>query len=110
MSFLVFIAAALLLISGLLKVRSGARVGVGFSPFAIGEVLAGAALGAGAGMGALGMDVLPRWAVPFAVALLLFSTTEHGLRLRSHRKSRIETEGGRLAAHVKYLSGRKDKP
>jgi hypothetical protein len=110
MSFLVFVASVLLLTSGLLKVRSRARVGIGFSPFGLGEVLAGAALAVGAAMGALGMDVLPRWAVPVGVALLLFSTTEHGLRLRSHRKNRIETEGGRLAAHVRYLSGRKDKP
>ena len=78
MSFVVFGAAAVLLTLGFLRVWSGARVGTGVFSVAIGEVLTGAALAAGAAMGVLGMDVLPKWAVPVGGGLLLFPSTGCG--------------------------------
>jgi len=108
MSLLAFLTAVLLALSGLLKIRSGQRVGVGSSPMAMAEVVAGVALAVVSTGTVFGALVPPRWAVPASVLLLLVSTIEHGMRLRAQRLQRADSEGGRLVAHVKYLSARND--
>jgi hypothetical protein len=108
MSLLSFLAAVLLVMSGALKIRSGRRFGVGFSPLAVVEIIAGVALAVLSARGALGAEGLPRWSVPAGVVLVLVSTTVHALKLRAERLQLAESEGGRLVAYVKYLSAGKD--
>jgi hypothetical protein len=108
MSLLSFLAALLLMTSGALKIRSGRRLGVGVSPLAALEVVAGVVLAALSVRNALGIDGPPRWAVPAGVLLVLISTAVHGQKLRAERLQRAESEGGRLVAYVKYLSAGKD--
>ena len=47
---------------------------------------------------------LVRWSVPAAILLLVVSSVDHAVRLRAYRQARAESEGGRLATYVKYLS------
>lgn len=99
-----FATALLLIVSGALKVRSGMRVGTGFSPFAAVELVLGLALLAAAFTGDLAATLLPRWLIPSGVLLVFVSTAEHARRLRRRREARERTEAGRLEAYVQYLS------
>ncbi len=95
-----WLIAAMLALSGAVKARSGARQGLGILPGVLAELLAGVAFAAMplAGVGP------PVWLTVAAVVLLIASTTHHGLVLRRLRRRREASEGGRLAAYVKYLS------
>lgn len=99
MAIITVVTALLLLLSGGLKVRSGMRVGVGFSPLAAVEVVAGLAFLVAAMPGLL-QGGLPRWALPIGVVLVFGSTAEHMLRLRRRRRFREESEAGRLQAYL----------
>ena len=99
-----FATALLLIVSGGLKVRSGMRVGTGFSPFAALEVVWGLGLLAVALAGAQATALVPRWLVPSGVLFVFVSTAEHARRLRVRREARERTEAGRLEAYVQYLS------
>lgn len=100
MTFLAFLLAALLVTSSVVKIRSGQRVGLGLLPGTLLE-LAGALALAG---GAVATGSLPGWAVALALVLFFASSVHHVGRLRDLRRRREESEGGRLAAYVKYLS------
>lgn len=96
--------ALLLLVSGALKIRSGRRVGTGFSPLVLAELLLGVVVLGIAATGALASGVVPRWLLPVAVGLVFVSTAEHASRLKKRRLAREESEAGRLQAYVNYLS------
>ncbi len=104
MAVITLVTALLLLLSGGLKVRSGMRVGVGFSPLALVEVVAGLVFLVGAMPGVLSAG-LPKWALPIGVLLVFGSTTEHWLRLRRRRRFREESEAGRLQAYLQVNTG-----
>ena len=108
MAAITFAAALLLLVSGGMKVRSGMRVGVGFSPLALVEVVAGFLFLAGALPGALAA-VFPRWALPLGIVLIFASTGEHWLRLKRGREFRERSEAGRLRAFLK-VNASPDEP
>ena len=87
--------------SALSKIRSSRRVGLGAGPGVILELAA-----------AVGVAAMPlltgRLPLPLVVAAFAVSGIVSGLhitRLRSVRQARADSEGGRLAAYVKYLSG-----
>jgi hypothetical protein len=100
MTFLAFLLAALLIASGVVKVRSGQRAGLGLLPGTLVE-LVGAVVLAGS---AMATGRLPAWAVVAALGIFFASSLHHVGRLRAIRRRREESEGGRLAAYVKYLS------
>lgn len=104
MTFLLFFTAGLVAASSVLKLRSTSRVGLGLRPLAILELVAALGLAALGLPGSLSGSPLARWAVPVAILLLVVSSVDHALRLRAWRLARAESEGGRLAAYVKYLS------
>ena len=104
MTFLLFVTAALIAVSGGLKLRSTARVGLGYSPLALLEMAVALGLALLVLPGPLTGTALERWAVPVGIVVLIVSSVEHAFRLRAYRRSRAETEGGRLATYVKYLS------
>lgn len=104
MSFLLFVTAALVAASSLIKLRSTSRVGLGLRPLALLELLAGLALAVLVLPGPLSGTSVVRWAVPVAIGLVLVSSLDHAFRLRAYRRARADSEGGRLAAYVKYLA------
>lgn len=102
MTPLVLVTALFLWSAAFFKVRAGRRLGMGISIFvalegisAIGLVLVGLP-------GPLVGSAIARASVPAAVLLLLVSSVDHARRLKSVRDRRESTEGGRLAAYVKY--------
>ena len=104
MTFLLFVTAAFVAVSGGLKLRSTARMGLGYSPLALLEMLVAGALALMVLPNPLSGTAVERWAVPVAIVVLVVSSVEHAFRLRAYRRSRAETEGGRLATYVRYLS------
>jgi hypothetical protein len=100
MTLLAYLLAAMLAVSGALKARSGARLGIGLVPGALIELMAGVAVAAVPLMG----RALPVWLIVAAVSLVIASSAHYGLVLRRIRQRREASEGGRLAAYVKYLS------
>jgi hypothetical protein len=99
-TLLSWLLAAMLAVSGALKARSGARLGIGVLPGAMAELL----LGVGFAATPLFAVSLPVWAILFAVLLLLGSSIHYAVVLRRIRRRREESEAGRLAAYVRYLS------
>jgi hypothetical protein len=106
LTLLAYLLAAMLAVSGALKARSGARLGIGLLPGALLELLAGVAIAALPLFGGR----LPVWVVVGAVVVVVASSAHYALVLRRIRLRREDSEGGRLAAYVKYLSepGRND--
>lgn len=104
MTFLLFVTAALVAVSGGLKLRSTSRVGLGVRPLALLEMVAAVVLATLILPSPLSGTVVVRWAVPAAILLLVLSSVDHAARLRAYRKARADSEGGRLATYVKYLS------
>lgn len=104
MTFLLFITAALVAISGGLKLRSTSRVGLGLAPLAVLEMVAALGLAALVLPSRWSGTTVERWSVPVAIVILIASSIDHAIRLRSHRRARAETEAGRLVNYVRYLS------
>lgn len=99
MTPLLVLAALLLLVSGLVKLRAGERVGLGIPVLALLEVLVGLALVAFSFLGRMS----PRQglaAVLGAVALVLVSSVRQGLAMKARRQLREQTEGGRLQRYI----------
>ena len=98
---LFFIAAALLLVSGAVKVRAAARVGLGVPVLALAEVLAGVGLfGIALAVdftGGQGLAILVG-----AVALILVSSLQVGAQVRRRQRLRAASEGARLATYVNF--------
>ncbi|MDH3270194.1 MAG: hypothetical protein OEN56_02605 [Gemmatimonadota bacterium] len=110
MTFLLFVTAAIVALSGGLKLRSTGRVGLGYAPLALLEMVAAVALALMILPGPFSGTPLERWAVPMAFLLLVTSSIDHALRLRTYRRARADTEGGRLATYVKFLSEMETPP
>ena len=91
-------------VSGAVKLKSTSRAGLSLSPLAIAEMVVAVGIAVVAFPGVADGSTT-RWAVPGAVLLLLGSTMRHGLRLAEYRRLRADSEGGRLANYVKYMSG-----
>jgi hypothetical protein len=102
------ITAILLVVSGGMKLRSSRRLGLGIGLMPVVELVFGLLIGMAGLAAAVGSFPLPRWSIPVAVLLVLVSTGHHASRLSERRRSRAETEGGRLASHVRYFSGDDD--
>ncbi len=102
------LGAALLLVSGLVKIRTAARAELGVHLPSLVEVVAGLALpavgvvgtGPGAGLTALGA----------ALVLLIASSLHLAARLRRRSRYLERTEGRRLESYVRYLSDQSDGP
>jgi hypothetical protein len=105
MTVLLILTSAMLAVSGAVKLRTTSRVGLGLAPLALLEIAVAVLLTISAVPGAPGARQV-RWLVPTAVALLLTSSVQHGLRLGAYRSRRSETEGGRLASYVRYSEAR----
>jgi hypothetical protein len=99
-TFLAFLLASLLATSGVVKVRSGHRVGLGILPGTVLELVGALALAAMAASA----EPLPGWTVAGALVLFLVSSAHHVSQVRVIRRRRKENEGGRLAAYVRYIS------
>lgn len=104
MTFLLFVTAALVAVSGGLKLRSTNRVGLGFAPLALLEMAVAMGLALTILPSPLTGTTVERWSVPVAILIVIVSSIDHFVRLRRYRKARAESEGGRLATYVKYLS------
>ncbi|MDX1645919.1 MAG: hypothetical protein R3304_02150 [Longimicrobiales bacterium] len=104
MTFLLFLTAVLMAVSGGLKLRSTARVGQGSSILAIVEMLLALALALLIFPGPLSGTPWAPWVVLFALVVIVVSSVEHAFRVRAYRRSRAESEGGRLATYVEHLS------
>ncbi len=104
MTFLLFVTAALVAVSAGLKLRSTARVGLGLAPLALLEMAMAVALGVLVLPSPLSGTAVERWSVPVAIVVLVVSSVDHAFRLRRYRRARAESEGGRLATYVRYLS------
>ena len=100
---LLVITGTLLAASGLIKVRSGLRAGVGVPGLAVVEILFGAGSGAIAIMGEPAVAVAG-WFVPVGVGLVIVSSILFALKLGDARRRREVTEGKRLENFVKHLS------
>ena len=105
MTPLLLLTSVLLVLSGLIKIRSVARTGRGVPVVALLEVAVavGAAGLAFSGPSAAGAAA---WVVPAGVLLVVFSSASHVRRMSAHRRMREESLGDRLATHVKYPMGR----
>ena len=103
MTPLLMVTGALLLVSGLVKVRAGSRAGIGVPPLVWLELLSAVASGMLAIAGAAAASTIA-WFVPLSVLLVLVSSGVFAARVRAAGLRRAQTEGGRLATYVKYLS------
>ena len=109
MTVLLALTMLLLLVSGVVKLRTAERTKMGLHLFSLLEIFAGVAvavlmlggpLTAGQGMAA----------VAGSVALVLGSSIHLGRRLKNSRRLRGLTEGRRLENYVKYLSNIPEEP
>ncbi len=87
--------------SALVKIRSGRRVNIGIGAGVMVELGVAVVVAATP----LFTGRLPLPLVVGAVAVSGVVSWLHITRLRTLRQARADTEGGRLAAYVKYLSG-----
>jgi heme A synthase len=102
---LLLVTGVLLLISGLLSLRSGTRLGALVPTLALAQIV----VGASAFMGGLVVRLTGSWGLTVTVSslvLMLASALWHAARLREARRIRNHSEGARLATYVKYLSRR----
>jgi hypothetical protein len=104
MSVLLFLTAAMLAVSGAVKLRATSRIGMGLAPLALLEMAVAVALAFLGLPSPLSGSAFVRWSVPAALLLLVGSSVDHGVRLREHRRRRAESEERRLQSFVKYLS------
>ena len=105
MTPLLLLTSVLLVLSGLIKIRSVARTGRGVPVVSLLEiaVAVGAAGLAFSGPSAAGAAA---WVVPDGVLLVVLSSASHVHHMSVHRRMREESLGDRLATHVKYPVGR----
>ena len=104
MTPLVLMTVALMLASGLIKLRAAARIGLGVHLFSLLELVMAAALAAiafgGPAVAEAGLTF-----VAGAVVLLVLSSLHLGMLMGRHRKEREATQARRLESYVLYLSG-----
>lgn len=108
MTIFLVLAALLLLVSGVVKVKAAERVGMGLPILPLIELVAGLAI--------FGVSFTKTFTpgqgfavVVAAVALVLGSSIHVGMGIRRRQRLRTRSEGTRLANYVQYLS-RHDPP
>ena len=98
----------LLLASGLVKIKTAARVGMGVPVLAVAELVAGLAIFSVVFIRSFtavqGLVILVG-----SVLLVVVSSVQVGMEVRRRRRLRVASEGARLASRLKYLS-RLDPP
>jgi len=104
MTFLLVVAAALLALSGGLKLRSTLQIGLGVAPLGFLELVFALLLATMIVPNVLTGTRIERWSVPVAIVVMIASSVDHWFRLRAYHRRRAETEGGRLASYVRYLA------
>ena len=104
MTFLLLVTAAFVAMSVGVKLRSTSRLGLGMRPLALLELVAALGLAALVLPSSPSGTTVVRWAVPAAILLVVVSSVDHALRLGARRRARADSEGGRLATYLKYLS------
>ncbi len=109
MTALLWMTGLLLAASGLVKLRSGHRAGLGVHPLTVAELIAAFTWCWVAATGLGGTPGLA-WLVPLGVVLVLASSALFSMRMREHRKRRAGSEARRLEVYVKYLSGDGNPP
>jgi hypothetical protein len=100
---LLVISALLLIASGGIKLRVGARTGLGVPPLSLVELLAGVGIAASALTGDPTVESGFRLVLG-GVALVLVSSVHMGMKFAARRRERDDSEGLRLFKYVKYLS------
>ena len=106
MGLLLFLVGLLALVSGTLKLRGRMRATVGFSPFALSEVVAGALVVIGSGVG-LSRTALAPWVAGLTLAVVFASAVDQARRAARLRRSREMSEAERLQS---YVESRADRP
>ena len=105
MTPLVLLVAVGIGVSAWFKARTTTRLGMGLSPLVILEGLTAAVLLVTRLPGPFVGTSFARWSVGIALTVMFAATLDHGRRLKNRRHRRSLTEGGRLAAYVKYQTG-----
>jgi hypothetical protein len=103
MTPLLYLTTALVLMSGLVKLKAWSRVGEGLHVLPLLETLLGVGLFGVVLVGPVGAG-LGLWLVVGAVLLVVVSSVLMGLDIKRHRRRRELSEGARLATYVEYLS------
>jgi hypothetical protein len=103
MTLLLFLSGILLVVSGGVKMHSGARARLGPQPLTLLELLAGGLLCVGASMG-LATALLWLVFIPLGPVLVVGSSLHFWSRMSEHRRRRDVTEARRLETYVKYLA------
>ena len=105
---LLVLASLLLLASGLIKIKTASRVGMGVPVLALAELLAGLAI-----FGVVFIEdftaVQGLVILVGSVLLVVVSSVQVGMEVRRRQRLRAASEGARLASRLKYLS-RLDPP
>jgi hypothetical protein len=98
LALLLYGTSFLLASSGLIKIRSGSRTGLGISPLALIELVAAVVT---AGLAISGGGAPPVvWSIPAALLLVVASSASHVRRLSAHRREREARLGASLATFV----------
>jgi len=105
MTILVLAAAVLLACAAFFKVRASMRFGIGVSVLVMLEMVGAIMLLVVGLPGPFSGTVIAKASVPLALLILFVATVDHARRLGAIRERRNSTEGGRLAAYVKYQRG-----
>ena len=103
MAPLLFLTAALLVISGAVETRAAVRSGLGAALLPAVELAAGLGLAAVAAGG--GSSGLARWLIPGGVLLVLVSSVRTSVLLKERRRIRELSAAARLETYVRYLAG-----
>lgn len=109
MTVLLVLTGAMLLVSGAVKVRSGARGRIGIQPLSLLELLCGF-LWCGAAALGLGGTPTALWLVPAGIFLVIASSVLFSTRMNAYLRRRAESEARRLEAYVKYLHAAQEPP
>ncbi|MEE8191434.1 MAG: hypothetical protein V3T74_01730 [Gemmatimonadales bacterium] len=104
MGLLLFLVGLLALVSGTLKLRQRMRATMGLSAFAVVEVVAGALVVIGSGVG-LSRTALAPWAVGLTLAVVFASAADQARRAARLRRSQEMSEAERLQSYVEFRAG-----
>jgi uncharacterized membrane protein len=109
MGLLLFLVGLLALLSGSLKLRERMRATMGFAPFAVSEVIAGALVVIGSGVG-LARTPLAPWVAGLTLGVVLVSAVDQARRAARLRRSREMSEAERLQSYVEFRARREEDP
>ncbi len=102
---MLFSVAVLLALSGAVKARASARLGLGTPILSLMELLA-ALVVAGVAVGPAAGSAVGAWLAASGVAFLVFSSVRHARLVRDRRLRREASEGRRLQAFLRMADAR----